>query len=146
VSDTLRAAKSQLSGNINAGLEALKQLKADHEKMKDVDSTLGGVEQGLDTGTRILRTFKSRDCVDRVYIGLALAVYCCVVAWIIYRRLGLHRIITLAGYILEAVSSMLGPVLSVVYGSDTDSATVTAVAPSALPPEGLASALHGGEL
>jgi hypothetical protein len=50
VSETLRAAKAQLSTNIDAGLEALKQLKADGEKIKEVDKTVSGLEGELDVG------------------------------------------------------------------------------------------------
>eukprot|EP00038_Savillea_parva_P010261 m.189046 g.189046 ORF g.189046 m.189046 type:complete len:292 (+) comp17612_c0_seq1:214-1089(+) len=114
VSDTLRAAKAQLGGNIDAGLEALKQLKADSDKMKEVDSTFGGLERELDTGTSILKRFKSRDCVDRMYIGLALTVYCIVVAWIIYRRLGLHRIVMLVATVSDLIFGLMRMIMSTI--------------------------------
>lgn len=86
--------------------------------MKVVDDTFGGLEKELDTGTSILTRFKSRDFIDRLYIGLALAVYCLVVAWIIYRRLGLHRILTLVRYILDLAYQLCAPLLSLLGGSD----------------------------
>lgn len=46
-----------------------------------------------------------QDCIDRLLIGVAVIVYALVVLWILYRRLGIRRIVEFFAPLLPYIGS-----------------------------------------
>ena len=64
---------------------------------------MDGMQANLGEGHSLLDTFKSKDFIDNLWICAAFLVYCATVCWIVYRRLGLHRIVGLLSPFVELV-------------------------------------------
>eukprot|EP00041_Stephanoeca_diplocostata_P021882 m.516807 g.516807 ORF g.516807 m.516807 type:complete len:253 (+) comp21933_c0_seq2:202-960(+) len=101
----LRAARAQLSAEVDTSLAALQRLHTDGKVLGEVNTKMQGLGTELDDGNKILRTYRRKDCIDRLLIGLAVVVYVLVVVWILYRRLGIRRIVEFFAPLLPYIGS-----------------------------------------
>lgn len=103
VTSSLRSTRAQLSTEVDAGVQALRLLAQDKTKIGNVKGSMDGMQEHLGEGHSLLDTFKGKDFIDNLWIGAAFLIYCATVCWILYRRLGLHRIVGLLSPFVELI-------------------------------------------